>query len=434
MCEQKMKETRSFGKNLVSVRADFPILAREVHGVPLAYLDNAASTQRPRAVIDAVGDFYRAHYANIHRGVHTLSEEATAAYELARDKVAAFIHAPDRRGLVFTRNATEAINLVAYAWGRANVGPGDHIVVTEMEHHGNLVPWQVLAQEVGAELTHVSVTDEGRLDLASLDRKLCAPVKLVAFTHVSNVLGTVNPAREIVARAHAAGALALVDAAQSVPHMTVDVDDLDCDFLAFSGHKMCGPSGIGALYARPELLEQMPPFLTGGGMICRVGRAQATWAELPWKFEAGTPAIAEAVGLGAAVDYLSALGAGGSSPMEAVCAHERELVGYAMRRLGDVPGVRVVGPPAEERCGLVSFTVGRAGAHPIHPHDLAQVLDQEGVAIRAGLHCAHPLHERLGLTATARASFYLYNTREEVDRLVNGIRKAQALFWAKPRG
>lgn len=398
----------------VALRADFPILSREVHGKSLAYLDNAASSQRPRSVIAALDEFYRFHYANIHRGVHTLSEEATAAYEKARDKIAAFIHAPDRRGVIFTRNGTEAINLVAYAWGRANVGSGDRIVVTEMEHHSNLVPWQMLAREVGAELATVSVTDAGRLDLESLDRLLQGPVKLVALVHVSNVLGTLNPAQDIVARAHAVGARALVDAAQSVPHLPVDVEALGCDFMAFSGHKMCGPTGSGVLYGRPELLDEMPPFLTGGGMIRRVGRLNATWNDLPWKFEAGTPAIAEAVGLGAAVDYLSVVG------MQAVQAHERELTTYALERLSELGGVHVVGPPAEERSGVVAFTVDS-----IHPHDLAQVLDLEGVAVRAGHHCAQPLHERLGLRATARASFYLYNTCEEIDRLVVGIRKAQ---------
>ena len=407
----------------VALRADFPILARKVHGRPLAYLDNAASTQKPRAVIEALDEFYRVHYANIHRGVHTLSEEATAAHEEARDKVTAFINAPDRRGVIFTRNTTEAINLVAYAWGRTHVGPGDRIVVTEMEHHSNLVPWQVLAREVEAELAYVSVTDEGCLDLESLDQLLQGPVKLVAFTHASNVLGTVNPVQEIVARAHAAGSRVLVDAAQSVPHLPVDVTALDCDFLAFSGHKMCGPTGIGVLYGRLELLEEMPPFLTGGGMIRRVERLEASWNDLPWKFEAGTSAIAEAVGLGAAVDYLSAVG------METVWAHEQELASYALERLVEMPGVRVVGLPAVhplargERVGVFAFTV-----ESIHPHDLAQALDWEGVAIRAGLHCAQPLHKRLGLGATARASFYLYNTREEVERLVEGIQKAQGWF------
>ena len=401
----------------IALRADFPVLAREVHGRPLAYLDNAASSQKPCAVIEAMDAFYRTHYANIHRGVHTLSEEATAAYEEARDKVAAFIHAPDRRGVIFTRNTTEAINLVAYAWGRSNVERGDRIVVTEMEHHSNLVPWQLLAREVGAELAYVSVTDEGLLDLESLDRLLEGPVKLVAFTHVSNVLGTVNPAQEIIARAHAAGARALVDAAQSVPHLPVDVETLDCDFLAFSGHKMCGPTGASVLYGRPELLERMPPFLAGGGMIVRVGRAEASWDDLPWKFEAGTPAIAEAVGLGAAVDYLSAVG------LEAVWAHERALAAYTLERLAEMPGVRTIGPLAEARVGVAAFTV-----ESIHPHDLAQALDWEGIAIRAGQHCAQPLHERFGLGATARASLYLYNTREEVDRLVEGIQKAQGWF------
>jgi len=414
---QRLNVTAKTGLDPLALRADFPILARKVHGKPLAYLDNAASAQKPRAVIEALDEFYRVHYANVHRGVHILSEEATAAYEGARDKVAAFINAPARCGVIFTRNTTEAINLVAYTWGRANVGPGDRVVVTEMEHHSNLVPWQLLTREVGAELTYVSVTDEGGLDLESLDRLLQGPVKLVAFTHVSNVLGTVNPAREIVVRAHAAGARVLVDAAQSVPHLPVDVRALDCDFLAFSGHKMCGPTGIGVLYGRPGLLKEMEPFLAGGGMIRRVKRTNATWNDLPWKFEAGTSAIAEAVGLGAAVDYLSAVG------MDAVWAHEQELATYALERLAEVPGVRVIGPPAGERSGVVAFTIAS-----IHPHDLAQALDWEGVAIRAGHHCAQPLHERFGLEATARASFYLYNTREEVDRLVEGIKKAQSWF------
>jgi cysteine desulfurase/selenocysteine lyase len=403
--------------DVVALRADFPILTREVHGKPLAYLDSAASSQRPQVVIDALVEFYSAHYANIHRGVHTLSEEATAAYEQARDKIAAFINAPDRRGVVWTRNTTEAINLVAYAWGRTNVGPGDRVVVTEMEHHSNLLPWQVLAREREAELVYVRVTDEGRIDLASLDRALQGRAKLVAFSQVSNVLGTVNPAREIVAQARATGARVLVDAAQSVPHMPVDVAALDADFLAFSGHKMCGPGGIGVLYGRPELLEEMPPFLTGGGMIGRVGHEEATWDDLPGKFEAGTPAIAEAVGLGVAVDYLSGVG------MDAIWAHEQALTAYVLEQLAAVEGVRTIGPPVPERSGVVAFTV-----ESIHPHDLAHILDLEGIAIRAGFHCAQPLHDRLGLGATARASFYLYNTCEEVDRLVAGVRKAQSFF------
>jgi cysteine desulfurase/selenocysteine lyase len=409
--------TTQTGLDPTRYRADFPILKRRIHGHPLAYLDNAATTQKPDAVIEALSDFYSHHYANIHRGVHTLSEEATVAYEAARDKVVAFINAPDRRGMVFIRNTTEAINLVASSWGRAHIGAGDRIVVTEMEHHSNLVPWQLLARERGAELAYVSLTADGRLDLASLDRLLDGPVKLVALTHISNVLGTVNPAQEITARARDAGARVMIDAAQSVPHMPVDVAALDCDFLAFSGHKMCAPTGIGALYARPELLEAMSPFFTGGGMIGRVERDGATWADLPERFEAGTPAIAEAVGLGAAIDYLTAVG------MEAIWAHEQALAAYALERLSELPGVRVVGPPAEDRGGAVAFTV-----QSVHPHDLAQILDDQGVAIRAGYHCAQPLHQCLGVPPTARASFYLYNTRGEVDRLVDGIRKAQKLF------
>jgi cysteine desulfurase/selenocysteine lyase len=349
--------------------------------------------------------------------VHTLSEEATVAYEAARDKVAAFIRAPDRRGVIFTRNATEAINLVALTWGRREIKAGDRIVVTLMEHHSNLVPWQQLARETGAELVYVSLSAEGRLDLNSLDQHLKGSVKLVAFTHISNVLGTVNPAEEIVTQAHAAGARVLVDGAQSVPHLPVDVEALNCDFFAFSGHKMCGPTGIGVLYGRPALLEEMPPFLTGGGMIERVERETSKWANLPGKFEAGTPAIAEAVGLGAAIDYLSGVG------MEKIWAHEQDLAAYAWERLNDTPRVDVIGPPANGRSGVISFIV-----EGVHPHDLAQILDSEGVAIRAGYHCAHPLHHYFGLPPTGRASFYLYNTRQEVDRLVAGIRKAQELF------
>ena len=383
----------------------------------MAYLDNAATTQKPDVVIEAISDFYANHYANIHRGVHTLSEEATVAYEAARDKVATFIQAPDRRGVIFTRNTTEAINLVAYSWGRTHVKADDRIVVTVMEHHSNLVPWQQLAAETGADLAYVSVTEEGHLDQDSLDEQLDESVKLVAFTHISNVLGTVNPADEIVARAHSVGAHVLVDAAQSVPHLPVDVRALGCDFLAFSGHKMCGPTGVGALYARPELLDEMPPFLTGGGMIERVEREGSRWADLPGKFEAGTPPIAEAVALGVAIDYLSDVG------MEAIWAHEQDLAAYARERLNDLSGVRVIGPPASGRSGVVSFIV-----EAVHPHDLAEILNAQGVAIRAGYHCAHPLHQCLGLPPTARASFYLYNTREEVDRLIAGIRRAQSLL------
>ena len=400
-----------------AIRADFPILSRQQDGHPLAYLDSAATSQKPRQVIDALVDFYEMHNANVHRAVYGLSEEATAAFEGARDKVAAFIHAPDRRGVVFTRNATEAINLVAYAWGRANVRAGDRIVVTQMEHHSNLLPWQILAQERAATLEFVEVTGDGRLDLDSLDALLAHPVRLLAFTHVSNVLGTVNAAREITARAHAAGAVVVLDAAQSVPHMPVDVAAVDCDFLAFSGHKMCGPTGAGVLYGRPELLEEMPPFLAGGGMVRSVEHEAITWAEVPWRFEAGTAAIAEVVGLGAAVDYLSAIG------MDRIWAHERRVAQYALERLAGVPGLRLIGPPAGDRGAVIAFTV-----NGVHPHDLAHMVDLQGVAIRAGFHCAQPLHDLFGIGATARASFYLYNTMDEVDRLVEAVREAQRWF------
>ncbi|TET53663.1 MAG: cysteine desulfurase [Anaerolineales bacterium] len=399
------------------LQRDFPILQREEGGKRLVYLDNAASTHKPVPVLEALASFYSTSYANVHRGIYRLCEEATQAYEDAREKVGHFINAPSARGVVFTRNTTEAINLVAYAWGRANVRPGDRIVVTEMEHHSNMVPWQVLAREVGAELAYVRVTPEGRLDLESLDRELKGGAKLVAFAHVSNVLGTVNPAREIVDRSHDAGALVLIDAAQSVPHIEVDVGAIDCDFLAFSAHKMCGPTGIGVLYGRPELLESMPPFLTGGGMIQRVTLADASWNEVPWKFEAGTPAIAEAVGFGAAVDYLTAVG------LDGIREHEVELTSYALERLAALDDVRVFGPSVEERVGVLPFAV-----EGIHPHDVAQVLDGEGVAVRAGVHCTQPLHRRMGLSGTTRASFYLYNTCDDVDRLAEGIGKAQAML------
>ncbi len=409
--------TNSF--NVEAIRADFPIMTRKVYGKPIAYLDNAASSQKPRQVLEAMDTFYRNHYANVHRGIHTLSEEATAAYEAARERIAAFINAPDPRGVIFTRNATEAINLVAYSWGRPHLSPGNRIVVTAMEHHSNLVPWQMLARSVGAELNHVPVTPEGRLALDELERLLDKRVKLVACTHISNVVGTVNSIREIVARvrAQAPAARVVVDAAQSIPHLPIDTQKLGADFYAFSGHKMCGPTGIGVLYGRPELLETMPPFLTGGEMIRRVNLMEATWAEIPAKFEAGTPAVVQAIGLGAAVDYLSTVG------MEAIWAHGRQLITYAMDRLSELPGVRMIGPPAEERGALISFLV-----EGIHPHDLSQVLNDEGIAIRAGYHCAEPLHTALGVGPTARASFYLYNTREEVNRLVFGIRKAQSIL------
>jgi len=395
------------------IRSEFPILSRRVHDKPLVFLDSAASSQKPLPVLEAMETAYRQCYANVHRGVYTLSEETTYLYEEARDKVASFINARAREEVIFTRNTTEAINLVAYTWGRTHIGPGDRILLTQMEHHSNLVPWQLLAQERGAELVYLPITDEGLLDLEQLDRLLDERVKLVAFTMMSNVLGTITPVKEIVRRAHAVGAVALVDGAQGVPHLPVDVQDLECDFLAFSGHKMCGPTGIGVLYGREELLEAMPPFLGGGDMIRRVEWNYATWNDLPWKFEAGTPAIVEGIGLGAAVDYLTELG------MEAIAAHEREVVTYAMERLSALEGMRIVGPPPEHRGGVIAFTF-----RGIHPHDLAHLLDMEGVAVRAGHHCAQPLHRRLGLTATTRASFYLYNTKQEADLLAEALEKA----------
>lgn len=399
------------------VRADFPALTRLVNGHPLAYLDNAASTQKPQAVLETLLEFYRLRASNVHRGIHTLSEEATAAYEAARDKVAAFIGAPDRRGVIFTRNTTEAINLVAYAWGRTYVRPEDRIIVTELEHHSNLLPWQELARATGAELVYVPILCNGQLDLDAFKSLLNDRVKIVACSHVSNVLGTLNPLHEIIAQAHAVGALTLVDAAQSVPHLPVNVQALDCDFLAFSGHKMCAPTGVGVLYGRPEVLDSMPPFLTGGGMIRHVDRFIAVWDEIPWKFEAGTSPVAEAVALGAAIDYLQKIGMG------RIWEHEQTLTAYALERLAEIPGITIPGPSASERGGIISFSLPG-----IHPHDLAHFLDSEGIAVRAGFHCAEVLHNRLGLSGTVRASFYLYNTQAEIDRLVIGILKAHRWF------
>jgi cysteine desulfurase / selenocysteine lyase len=399
-------------------REDFPILAREVHGKPLIFLDSAASAQRPSQVIEAMDRFERESYANIHRGAYTLSEEATAAYERARKRIARFINAPSVREVIFTRNTTEAINLVARCWADAILRPGDNLLLTEMEHHSNIIPWQLTAQRTGARLYYVPITDEGELSLEALDHLIEEhQPKLVAVTQQSNVLGTQPPVREIIARAHAAGALVLLDGAQSVPNLPVDVRALECDFLAFSGHKMLGPSGIGVLWGRQELLEAMPPFLGGGSMIREVHLTGSTWADLPAKFEAGTPAITQAVGLGAAVEYLSALG------MEQVQAHERALTAYAMERLAAVPDLIIYGPPAARRGGVISFALGE-----IHPHDLATLLDQDGIAIRAGHHCAQPLHERLELAATARASFYVYSTSAEVDALAEALERARSVF------
>lgn len=414
-----MTEPITYPLDIAAIRADFPILDQEVHpGKRLVFLDSAASSQKPRQVIEAMRRYYEHDHANVHRGIHVLSERATAAYEGAREKVRAFINARSSREIIFTRNTTESINLVAHTWGRANLRPGDVVVLSEMEHHSNIVPWQILAGQIGFRLRYIPITDEGLLDLdayAALLRD--EPVKLVSVMHVSNVLGTVNPVKEMIAQAHAAGALFLVDGAQSVPHLAVDVQALDVDFLAFSGHKMAGPTGIGVLYGKRALLEAMPPFLGGGEMIKKVTLEGSTWNDLPHKFEAGTPAIAQAVGLGAAVDYLSALG------MDNILAHEKLVVNYALDRLSEIPGLTVYGPGPEHRNGVAAFTV-----QGVHAHDVAQLLDAEGVAVRAGHHCAMPLHQRLGVVATARASFYIYNTRDEVDALVEAIYNARRVF------
>ncbi len=401
-----------------TIRLDFPALGREVHpGVPLIYLDSTATSQKPLAVIQALDEMYRHHTANIHRGIHTLAEEATEAYESARRKVAAFINAPSPRQVIFTRNTTESINLVAYTWGRANLRSGDLILLTEMEHHSNLIPWQMLAAEKGLRLEFIPVTEEGLLDMAAYQDLLKLEPRLVAFTHMSNVLGTINPAKEIIHLAHQAGAITLVDGAQSVPHIPVDVQDLEADFLAFSGHKMCGPTGIGVLYGRKDLLEAMPPFLGGGDMIKQVELRSFKTNSLPHKFEAGTPAIAEAVGLGAAVDYLTQIG------MAAIAHHEDEIGQYALERLEEIPGVKVLGPAMEHKGAVFSFVLPG-----IHAHDAAEILDQDGIAVRAGHHCAMPLHTKFHIPATIRASFYLYNTKEEVDHLVNGIYRVKEIF------
>lgn len=401
------------------VRADFPALQRTVQdGKPLIYLDNAATSQKPASVIAAMDDYYRHHNSNVHRGIHTLSEEATAAYEDARKRIGRFINARSPREIVYTRNTTESINLVAYSWGRANLSAGDAVLITEMEHHSNIVPWQLLRDEIGFELRVVPVTDEGYLDEAALDDVLDERVKLVSVVHMSNVLGTINPVADIAEKAHDVGALILVDAAQSVPHLPVDVRELGADFLAFSSHKMCGPTGIGVLWGRRELLQEMPPFMGGGDMINTVTLEQSTWADLPHKFEAGTPAIAEAIGLGAAVDYLGELG------MQNVREHERELTAYALEALNEVPNLHMLGPTQpEHKGGVAAFALGT-----VHAHDIAAVLDRDGVAVRAGHHCAQPLMQRYNLTSTARASFYLYNTKEEVDQLVESLHKVESVF------
>jgi cysteine desulfurase / selenocysteine lyase len=401
---------------IARVRSEFPILKERPHGKPLVFLDSAASSQKPIQVIDAMDDYYRRYHANIHRGVYHISELASEAYEEARAKIGRFIGAHSASECIFVRNATEGLNLVAYSWGRHHIQRGDVIVLTEMEHHSNLVPWQILAQERQAELRFVPVTPDGLLDLSRLDDILDG-AKLFAFTAVSNTLGTINPVKHLSARARAAGAIAVVDGCQAVPRMPVDVADWGCDFMAFSAHKMLGPTGVGMLWGRKELLDAMPPFLSGGGMIKVVNMTSSTYASVPARFEAGTPAIAEAVGFAAAVDYLEALG------MERIHQYESRLATIALRRLSEQPNITVYGPPMEHRTGVISLTVG-----DIHAHDLASILDSEGVCVRAGHHCNQPLMEKLGVPATARASFYVYNTVEEIEVFIAALDKAKRIF------
>ena len=410
------RDTLGSGLDVAAIRAQFPILRRTQRGKPLAYLDSAATAQKPRAVIDAVTRFYEEHYASVHRGVYELSATATRLYEGAREKLRAFLGARDASEIVFVRNATEAINLVAWSWGRRNVGAGDEVIVTTMEHHANIVPWQMLCEERAARLRVLPIRDDGSLELEALPALFSERTRLVAVTHVSNVLGTINPVREIVALAHARGVPVLVDGAQAAPRIPVDVRELGCDFYAVSGHKLYGPSGIGALYARAELLEAMPPWQGGGSMIESVSFDKTTYAAVPTRFEAGSPNAEGAVGLGAALDWLDAIG------MERVAQHERELLDYGTRLLDDIPGVRIYGR-AGAKTGVLSFTL--AG---VHAHDLGTVLDGEGVAIRAGHHCAQPLMERYGVPATARASLGVYTDHEDLDRLARAVRKAVEIF------
>ncbi|MFP4395815.1 MAG: cysteine desulfurase [Anaerolineales bacterium] len=403
--------------NVAKIREAFPIFERQVHGKRLVFLDSAASSQKPRAVIEAIADVYRHGYANVHRGIYSLAEEATIAYEGARERVARFINAPEVAEVIWVRNATEALNLIAYAWGESNIGAGDRIVVTEMEHHANFVPWQQLAPRQGAELVVLPVTDGGELDLPALAKVLDqGDVRVVAATMMSNVLGTLPPIKQVIDMAREAGALTVVDAAQAAPHLPLDVQALGADFVVFSGHKMCGP-GVGVLWGRREVLEAIPPFLYGGDMIRRVEKGRSLWNELPYKFEAGTPPIAEVVGMGAAVDFLTEIG------LEKIHAHEQAVVAYALERVTEVPGLHVLGPAAERRGGVLSFWMEAA-----HPHDIASILDEEGVCIRAGHHCAQPLHLRYDIPATARASFYIYNGRDDVDALVAALHKVVDLL------
>jgi cysteine desulfurase / selenocysteine lyase len=400
------------------LRADFPVFEQLINGKPLAYLDSAVTSQKPRQVLDRLYEFYATSYGNVHRGVYTLSERATAEFEGARERIARFVNAPSPRELIYTRSATEALNLIAYAWGLDNLGPGDLVVVTELDHHSNFVPWQYIAERTGAAFRAIPIDGAGELQLDVLDDLAAAGnVKVVANNLVSNTLGTINPVDRLTAWAHEQGAIMVVDAAQAAPHMPLDVQALGCDFLAFSSHKLCGPSGVGALWGRRELLEAMSPFNLGGQMIRKVELEKTSWNELPNKFEAGTPAIAEAVGFGAAIDYISEIG------LDAIEAYEHELAAYALERMAEIPGIRLFGPPAERRAGIVSFDL-----EGVHPHDVAQILDWEGIAIRAGHHCTQPLMRRLGVAATSRASFYLYTLPDEIDRLVDGLHKVRKVF------
>lgn len=402
------------------IRQDFPILSRTVRGKPLVYLDSAATSQKPRAVIDALSRYYEHTNANIHRGIHTLSEEATQAYEDVRKKVAGLVHAPSANSVVFTRNATESINLVAHSWGRKNLRTGDEILLTGMEHHSNLVPWQMLAQEKGAILKFVSVLEDGTLDPADLEKNTGPKTKLIAVTHISNAFGTINPIRRFAQAARSAGAVLLVDAAQSAPHTPVDMRVLGCDFLVFSAHKMLGPTGVGVMIAHEDMLEKMNPFMGGGDMIREVWLEKSTWNEVPYKFEAGTPNIGGVIAFGAAIDYLQNLG------MDNIRTHELKLSAYALKELSKIDGLKIYGPsdPAQ-RSGVISFNLGS-----IHPHDLGTVLDEDGIAVRAGHHCCQPLMRRFGVSGTTRASFYVYNTEQEVDKLVSSLKRAKTLFDA----
>lgn len=402
----------------MALRAQFPALAQEVGGHPLVYLDNAATSQKPQSVLDALAAYYEDDNANVHRGIHELSRRATTAFEGARVKVAKFIGAPDSAELVWTRGTTEAINLVASSWGMDTLGDGDEILLSSLEHHSNIVPWQLVASRTGARLRYIEMDEQGRLILDYLPELLTDRTRMVAVSHISNALGTVNPIREIADQAKQVGALVLVDGAQAVPHRRVDVQELGCDFYAFSGHKMCGPTGSGGLWARRSLLESMPPYQGGGEMIRMVERDMSTWAEIPHKFEAGTPNIAGAIALGAAADFLDEVG------FDAIAEHERELLSYALERLDDMGGINVYGPTdLDERSGVISFTMGDA-----HPHDISTILDSRGIAIRAGHHCAQLVMQHFGISATARASFYLYNSTDDVDRLIEGLASVKEIF------